>query len=44
LLYQIKCNIINSMETIVVGILAVVIIALIIAQVVDWVRRDVFEK
>lgn len=32
------------MEVIIVGILAVVIVALIIAQVVEWVRRDVFEK
>jgi hypothetical protein len=32
------------MEAIIVGILAVVIVALIIAQVVVWVRRDVFEK
>jgi|MudIll2142460700_1097286.scaffolds.fasta_scaffold107500_3 ABC-type proline/glycine betaine transport system permease subunit len=32
------------METIIVGVLAVVIIALIIAQVVEWMRRDVFEK
>jgi hypothetical protein len=32
------------MEAIIVGILAVVIVALIIAQVVEWVRRDVFEK
>lgn len=32
------------MEAIIVGILAVVIVALIIAQVVVWVRRDIFEK
>jgi ABC-type proline/glycine betaine transport system permease subunit len=32
------------METIIIGMLAVVILALIIGQVVEWVRRDAFEK
>lgn len=32
------------METIIVGTLAVIVVALILAQVFEWVRRDVFKK